>query len=151
MTVFTFSIALILVTSIVHVVIALQKDHIKRTGGDSIVDVIGAVALAGTTPIAPPRQTILTSLLFLNCVLLSCYLPRFFKYKENSALLQESTVFSLGVTVVSALCLPFLFKGLKKHSSTALQGSGGIIFEQISLYFSLLLAYSRSCQEFLCN
>lgn len=110
MTVFTFSIALILVTSIVHVVIALQKDHIKRTGGDSIVDVIGAVALAGTTPIAPPRQTILTSLLFLNCVLLSCYLPRFFKYKENSALLQESTVFSLGVTVVSALCLPFLFK-----------------------------------------
>ena len=108
MTVFTFSIALILVTSIVHVVIALQKDHIKRTGGDSIVDVIGAVALAGTTPIAPPRQTILTSLLFLNCVLLSCYLPRFFKYKENSALLQESTVFSLGVTVVSALCLPFL-------------------------------------------
>jgi len=108
MTVFTFSIALILVTSIVHVVIALQN-HIKRTGGDSIVDVIGAVALAGTTPIAPPRQTILTSLLFLNCVLLSCYLPRFFKYKENSALLQESTVFSLGVTVVSALCLPFLF------------------------------------------
>ena len=106
MTVFTFSIALILVTSIVHVVIALQKDHIKRTGGDSIVDVIGAVALAGT---APPQQTILTSLLFLNCVLLSCYLPRFFKYKENSALLQESTVFSLGVTVVSALCLPFLF------------------------------------------
>ena len=109
MTVFTFSIALILVTSIVHVVIALQKDHIKRTRGDSIVDVIGAVALAGTTPIAPPRQTILTSLLFLNCVLLSCYLPRFFKYKENSALLKESTVFSLGVTVVSALCLPFLF------------------------------------------
>ena len=100
MTVFTFSIALILVISIVHVVIALQKDHIKRTGGDSIVDVIGAVALAGTTPIAHPRQTILTSLLFLNCVLLSCYLPRFFKYKENSALLQESTVFSLGVTVV---------------------------------------------------
>ena len=39
MTVFTFSIALILVTSIVHVVIALQKDHIKRTGGDSIVAV----------------------------------------------------------------------------------------------------------------
>ena len=44
MTVFTFSIALILVTSIVHVVIALQKDHIKRTGGDSIVDVIGVLS-----------------------------------------------------------------------------------------------------------
>lgn len=114
MTVFTFSIALILVISIVHVVIALQKDHIKRTGGDSIVDVIGAVALAGTTPIAPPRQTILTSLLFLNCVLLSCYLPRFSNTRKTAHCCRRAPYFHW----VSQLYPPFASHSFFKVSKT---------------------------------